>query len=114
MTRHLVAGLVIASLATLAPRPAAADGTPIIYDAVDALQLRNNNVIRVTGIISGQGAPTTTDYNLITNGIASPDYAARCDRLALLAMSKPGKFQFAVVPFGSGPGFLCELIVRTP
>ena len=89
MTRHLAAGLVIASLATLAPRPAAADGTPVIYDAVDALQIRNNNVIRVTGIISGQGAPSTTDYNLIAGTGATPDYAARCDRLALLAMSSP-------------------------
>jgi len=113
MTRHLVAGLVIASLATLAPRPAAADGIPIIYDAVDALQLRNNNIIRVTGIISGQGAPSTTDFGLVAGSVASPDYAARCDRLALLAMSKPGKFQFVITLIVSG-GFSCQLIVRAP
>ena len=113
MIRHLVAGLVIASLATLSPRPAAADGTPIIYDTVDALQLRANNTIRVTGIISGQGAPSTTDYNLITSSAASVDYAARCDRLALLAMSKPGKFQF-VITFIPNIGFSCQLIVRAP
>ena|ERR1041384_621210 len=114
MTRHLVAGLVLASLAILSPRPAAADGTPIVYDTVDALQLRNNNVIRVTGIISGQGASSTTDYNLISGSVGSVDYAARCDRLALLAMSKPGKFQFVITSTGGFSGFYCQLIVRTP
>jgi hypothetical protein len=67
----------------------------------------------VTGIVSGHGAPSTTDYNLITGTAATPDYAARCDRLALLAMSKPGKFQFVITFIGS-LGFSCQLIVRAP
>jgi hypothetical protein len=91
----------VALLATLSPRPtAAAVGDVVAYDAVDAFELRSGNNIRVSGVISGEGASSTTDYNLLS-GSTTTDYAARCDRFALLAMSQPGKFQFALVRSGS-------------
>jgi hypothetical protein len=91
----------------------AAFGDSITYEAVDAVEVLADQ-IRVMGIISGQGAPSTTLYTIVNTG--STDVAAsRCDRLALLAMSKPGKFQFAVVEELSTPvRFGCKLIVRTP
>jgi hypothetical protein len=112
MTRHLIPGLLIASLVAVSPTPAAADGVPIVYDTVDSLQLRVFNNIRVTGIRSGEGVSSVHDYPLASSSSVSPDYAARCDRFALLAMSKPGKFQFSVVL--SGSVFFCELTVRAP
>ncbi len=109
MFRLVATCCAIAAFTFGQPLSAMADPGPITtYDTVDAVGVRGN-VITVTGIISGQGAPTTTTYS--TSG--GDPTAARCDRLALLAMSKPGKFQFAVVV-----EFLedvsCKLIVRKP
>lgn len=88
------------------PLPAmAATSDTTTYDAVEVV----SSVITVTGIISGQGAPTTTTYTVL----GGTESAARCDRLALLAMAKPGKFQFAVVT-QFGDEVSCKLIVRTP
>lgn len=95
------------------PPAVAAFGDTTTYDTVDAVEVLGNQ-IRVTGIISGQSAPSTTLYGIVSSG--SDDVAAsRCDRLALLAMSKPGKFQFALVEELTTPRrFGCKLIVRTP
>jgi hypothetical protein len=113
MTRHLVLGLLISLLVVVADKSAAADGTPVVYDTVDSLQLRGFSIIRVTGIISGEGAQSVHDYSLISGSVTSPEYAARCDRLALLAMSKPGKYQFTLTAL-SGGSFGCSLTVRAP
>jgi hypothetical protein len=91
------------------PLPAmAATSDTTTYDTIDAVEVVGS-VITVTGIISGQGAPTTTTYTVL----GGTESAARCDRLALLAMAKPGKFQFAVVT-QLGDEVSCKLIVRTP
>jgi hypothetical protein len=100
----------IAAFTVAGPLPAmAAFGDTTSYATIDAIEVVASN-ITVTGIISGQGTPTTTTYP-VTGGTES---AARCDRLALLAMAKPGKYQFAVVDQGLGGEVSCKLIVRTP
>lgn len=98
--------------------PAMGAGNTITYDTVDAVEVVANR-ITVTGIISGQGTPSTNSYSILSS--SSPNTgadvaASRCDRLALLAMSKPGKFQFAVTFIGTGGSgnYSCTLIVRTP
>lgn len=109
MTRQLATCLAIAALTMISPEPArAAQGDVTVYDTVDAVETLGSQMT-VTGIIAGQGAPSTTRYRVGT----TEEGAARCDRLALLAMSKPGKFQFALVEFSFSP-FACRLIVRTP
>jgi hypothetical protein len=118
MSRHLASCLAIAALVTISPRPlSAAIGPPIVYDAVDAIDVQRDR-IEVTGIISGDDGPSTTLYQILgtTTGSSANDVAAaRCDRLALLAMSKPGKFQFAVTLQATFPNrHSCKLIVRTP
>lgn len=114
MTRLLVTCLAIMGLLFVSWTPAAADTYSAVYDTVDAIEVSGNfNQITITGIIAGQGAPSTLIYNLYVSG-SSTDAPARCDRLALLAMSKPGKFQFAM-NYVSGDGrYTCKLIVRTP
>src|SRR5687768_15681500 len=108
MIRHLITCLTIAALTMIAPESARADlGDVTAYDTVDAIEVTSNDIV-VTGIIAGQGAPSTTRYDFFTEVGAS-----RCDRLALLAMSKPGKFQFAVVELDF-ERFSCKLILRTP
>jgi hypothetical protein len=102
------------------PPAAAAFGDTITYDTVDAIEVLADQ-IKVTGIISGQGAPSTTLFRIVssppssTTGGSTDVAASRCDRLALLAMSKPGKYQFAIVQAADfGARFSCKLIVRTP
>jgi hypothetical protein len=118
MTRTFIACFTLGALCLLSSQPArAAFGEVIAYDTVDAIKVVDTRIF-VTGIIAGQGAPTTTKYEIRTAGVSSGaaiDVAARCDRLALLAMSKPGKFQFGLVDESSfGEQFSCKLIVRTP
>lgn len=90
----------------------AAIGDTTTYDTVDAFEVFGSQ-IKVTGIISGHDAPSTALYTPFIPTGSTSDIAARCDRLALVAMSRPGKFQFAVMEVAS-LRFSCKLIVRTP
>jgi hypothetical protein len=116
MTRTLSACLTLGALCLLSSHAARASfGDVTLYETIDALKVIDTRVV-VTGILVGQSAPSTTTYILVlsgTNASNTVDMSARCDRLALLAMSKPGKFQFGMVDESSGR-FSCKLIVRTP
>jgi len=119
MTRHLVTCLAIIALSFVSPTPAAAAATvatsSAVYDTVDAVELLDGTLITVTGVISGQSARSESIYQIFS--IPNSDGPARCDRLALLAMTKPGKFQFALNYNSTGAFegmFNCKLIVRTP
>lgn len=107
---RLTAVLVLAALA-VAPQLAAAETIFAAYDTIDAYDVRPGGTIRITGILSGSSAPTTTIYNV--GGASTSLEPSRCDRLALLAMTKPGKFQFFIINDSLGP-FACRLKLRTP
>jgi hypothetical protein len=119
MFRLVAMCCAIATFTFAAPRPAAAAvGDTTTYDTVDAVEVMADQ-IRVTGIISGQAAPSTQLYRIVSSppsgGGFTDTAASRCDRLALLAISKPGKYQFATVQVVDfSPRFSCKLIVRTP
>jgi len=110
MARYIVACLVISAFIAAVTAPASA-GTVINYDTVDAIETNGSQAVRVTGVIAGQGVSSTTVYSLAGVG-SNTDVAARCERFAMLAMSKPGKFQFAVVNVDFGHE--CKLIARNP
>src|SRR5439155_25249195 len=101
MTRVFVC-LVLGALCLTLSRPASAvQGDVTLYDTVDQIKVEDTR-ITVIGIVAGQSAPSTKTYTIQdsqnrTGKIATDVAASRCDRLALLAMSKPGKFQFGVV-----------------
>jgi hypothetical protein len=110
MTHRLAACLAIASLTFMAARPAAA-ATTHTFDTVDALEIEYNsnsgNIVIVTGILVGQMTPTT--HTFAFNGYG--DDARQCERFAVIAMSKPGKYRFAIgTMYNKG----CKLILRTP
>jgi hypothetical protein len=111
--------VVLASSLLIAPRPAAAAVTDF-YDTIDAVEVANGDsnpstTLRVTGIRTGQTESTVTVYNFGSSSSPSNiDMAMHCQRLAVLVMSKPGKFQYAI---GPGPNLIahgCKLIARTP
>lgn len=114
MIRYTASCLVLAALVIASPRLATAGDVVIVYDAVDALETRPNEYILVTGVIGGQNAQSTTPYQVgVTPQNTNTDAPARCERFAMMAMSKPGKFQFAVV-FLEDRVYSCRLIARTP
>jgi hypothetical protein len=111
MFHHLVTCVVVVSALLAAPISASAAvvaNEAAVYDTVDAIEV-NGNRITITGIVAGQSAPSELNY-----GVGSEEVASRCDRLALLAMSKPGKFRFATARASSFSGFACKLMLRTP
>ena len=112
--------LVTSTLAT--PRSAAAAVTDF-YDTVDAVEYSkrdpnglSNATLHVRGVLSGGSAPVTRAYVFINTASTTegPELAMHCHRLAVLAMSKPGKFQFAIGPGPSTSATGCKLTLVTP
>jgi len=72
-------------------------------------------VVFVTGIRHGDAVPSTQSFDF---GV-STDMATRCERLAVISMSKPGKYQFGIGAdaFASGGSVGhgdCKLILVAP
>jgi hypothetical protein len=102
MSRRL-AFFAVASLLTVVPRLVAADASiQATFDTVDAVEIKNqdacdecsmfNALVIVTGIVSGNGTSSKLSFTFGSN----VDMATRCEHLAIIAMSKPGKYQFAI------------------
>jgi hypothetical protein len=98
-----------------APRPAAAVVSDF-YDSVDFVEVDKRNCsegcepsLTVRGILAGTSTSITRVYLFTNSGnnTEGVETALHCQRLALLAMSKPGKFQFAIGPFRNASG--CRL-----
>jgi hypothetical protein len=113
---------VLAALALVTPRHVAADpGIQTVFDTVDSVEIKNHDlcggcttqaVVNIRGIRAGQSVPGDFSFNFGGN----TDMATRCERLAVIAMSKPGKFQFGigadtVITAGHGD---CKLILVNP
>ena len=112
MSRHLIS-LVVAGIVAFSSRLALAD---VSYDTVEAVQastIGSNVAIQISGIVSGESTPTTTTY-FVRPSTSGTDLGSRCDRMALLAMSKPGKFQLVLVGPGGSSFSNCKLVLRTP
>jgi hypothetical protein len=102
---RLVLCLVFAASTLSTPRRATAAVTDV-YDTVDSVELTQSQFVagsRVStlvlrGILTGENAPVVRTYRFIQSGEGVDGLAAamHCQRLAVLAMSKPGKFQFAI------------------
>ena len=118
MTRRFASCLAIASLTFMSPRPAAAAITHV-FDTVDAVEIGYQGgtigqIVWVTGVRVGATSPATYMFTFANNTTGN-DQALRCERLAVLAMSKPGKFRFGIASgtyYSSDGG--CKLTLRTP
>jgi len=100
MMHRLAIYLGIVSLSLVVPRVVVADATiQVTYDTVDFVEIRNSDlnsishaIVRVRGIPSGTSNPNTFSFDFGNN----VDIAKRCEQLAIIAMSKPGKYQFSI------------------
>jgi hypothetical protein len=97
--------LLTALLIFAAPQPALADAhIDAVFDAVDGVDLRQGVVgtsafglrvhtfVDVTGIRQGQSTVVTQSFDFGEQ----PDVAAHCQRLAMVAVAKPGKYRFGI------------------
>jgi hypothetical protein len=120
MMRRFATTAVFAVLACLAATATADPNYPsygtYVYDSVDEVETYSNG-IRITGVVTGQSGPSTNLYLYfsVTSASDAASAAARCDRFAMLAMSKPGKYRLTVNGGGGGSSFsTCKLSLRTP
>jgi hypothetical protein len=125
MSNRLSICLVVLALVA-APRVVSAAFVSVqhVYDTVDLVELRSDKAnctacephtaIFVQGIRSGQPDPSSATYDFGGNA----DSATHCERLALMAMSKPGKYQFAIGSAGGsgsqGGQGTCRLVRVSP
>jgi hypothetical protein len=118
---RLVMCLMVCASTFAVPRHGAAAISPTTtFDTVDAVELQNDcctfvNLV-VTGIRAGESTPTTITFTFANNSATDAAPALRCERFAVIAMSKPGKYQFAIGANGNvgGGSGACKLILRTP
>ncbi|RKH39731.1 hypothetical protein [Corallococcus sicarius] len=82
-----LAALVTLTLApsALAEAEAPLNGVPYVFVTVDAYRVRSSGLMEVTGILQGETTPRVI-------GFYDTNAAERCDRLALLAQSRPGRY----------------------
>ncbi len=105
-----------AALTLLPPAPLLAQAAlgDVVFATVDAVETQTNSVFIVTGIVEGAAEPTRHTFSIIFS-IEPQSGLNRCDRFALLAMSKPGRYQFSIVNASSSPSAVrCKLALRAP
>ena len=88
-----------------------------VFDSVDSVELNMDSFavnIVIQGIPAGGSAAVTRSFFFGQAGSASDVSAASaCQRTALIAMSKPGKYQFAIGRSEGVNAGACKLILVT-
>jgi hypothetical protein len=108
LSRPLAVGLSLAPLAIAsaqsAPSPA------YVFTAVDSVEIKDSGfTFTVKGMVQGESAARTVELHstFFMSGYEPTQGAVRCERMALVAMNKPGRFLFEVQQEDSG--FRCKL-----
>lgn len=112
MKRLLLACAAAAALVAAASVYAQTTATRHVFVAVDALEVKSNQ-FTVTGVVDGESAPRTVSLYLSSSSTTSRDDLAACQRLALLAMTKPGQYRFEMLQ-SSSYLVACKLARVTP
>jgi outer membrane lipoprotein-sorting protein len=67
-----------------------------VFVAVDAFEIRATTV-KVTGVLDGESAAKTITVSFyVGSSSGTVDQVTACERLALLAMTRPGQFRFEI------------------
>ena len=101
LSRRLLAIPLLAALfaAPVAVAEDAPRGRPYVFATVDDYSIRLDGRIDVTGVLQGEAAPRTVTFRIVLSHGEQENLqtlAGRCDRMALLAMSKPGAYLFTM------------------
>ncbi|MFP2928720.1 hypothetical protein ACLESO_26690 [Pyxidicoccus sp. 3LG] len=83
---------------------------PYIFETVDSYGIVSTSRFEVTGILQGESAPRTFVFSYSSaHSYDDSQHLSRCDRMALLAMSKPGFYYFEMVETHLYTGPICRL-----
>lgn len=117
--RTLALCLALAPLALASAQTEPPTETTFVFTTVEAIDIQADLYeIAITGILQGEGTPRTISFPYYTyhGEPESPRTFERCERMALLAMNKPGRYLFEIRREGSysaGPRIGCKL-TRVP
>jgi hypothetical protein len=118
MKRLAFAAALLGALAA----PAAAQTVPampantVTFVAVDALRVEDNKLY-VTGVVTGEAAASERGFTFYTTtGQTSYSLRESCERLALVAMAKPGQYTFEIAGYSAtnGSNAKCKLTRVSP
>lgn len=66
----------------------------LVFETVDSYDLESNVWLKITGILQGEATPRTIAITASYSGTAYEQHVRGCERLVLMAMSKPGQYYF--------------------
>lgn len=114
MKRLLLAGAAVAALVAAASVHAQTTPPRYVFVAVDAFEFRSNTV-KVTGVLDGESDAKTITVYFYSGSSSTVDQVAACERLALLALTRPGQFRFEIEGNAGGTTVAaCKLARVTP
>ncbi len=94
MKRLLVAAIAAFTVFAAAPARAQTTTTVRTFTTVDSVQASyNNGSLTIRGVLSGDAGPTDTVVSFYSSTLPSVE---ACQRMALLAMDKPGFYVLTV------------------
>lgn len=111
MKRLLLAGVAAAALVSPLPARTQTAATRLVFAAVDALEIKAS-VFSITGVVDGESAARTVNIYFYSGSSAYPDEIANCQRMAILAMTRPGQFRFEIQDDAYATA--CKLARSTP
>jgi hypothetical protein len=123
MKRIALATSLTLALTSLLPVPAQAANPQVTFETVDSYSLgyglgpdQSTYGIELTGIVQGENTPRTIVTNMSPAYSDSEFIGRSCERMALLAQSKPGQYLLQVRYEATAPHYLlgCSLTRVTP
>ncbi len=78
---------IVIVMAAVAAAAAAQTTTTLVFTTVDAVKMEYANRMFVTGVLEGATEPVTRQIYSST-----PEHLQNCEKLALLAIAKPGQY----------------------
>jgi hypothetical protein len=96
------------------PIPFCYASAPCVFTTVDGIRTTGGGLY-VTGILEGEATATEHYISLSTSSSSGIDPLASCQRLAMLAMAKPGQFVLRLAtPVDAYSTATCQLTRVTP
>jgi hypothetical protein len=117
----LAAALALPASALPAGAVSVPNGQTVAFVAVDSVQVVDQYVV-VTGVVDGEAAATarSVTFDLSSGGATAVQNHESCQRLALTALERPGRYRLELTQgrgnYGGGPPYVssCRLVRTTP
>ncbi|MFY0527753.1 hypothetical protein ACN28I_32930 [Archangium gephyra] len=87
------AATVLLALSPLSIASAQSTENVLLFETVDSYELKTAYWLKITGIVSGEAAPRTLEIRANLSETYN-QYLRACERMAFMAMSKPGQYYF--------------------